>query len=134
MCVVDAWLCFKNTVKTGTTQEDLYMTLAEELIDNDMDSIRLRRRRGGGEDGETSRVVGNDGRPKDSDGIHVTPIAKNMSGRNKNHTIQLRCKICSKRQQINAANVIHRLQSALREPVGIALDNTTSKRTFSILH
>ena len=97
MCVVDAWLCFKNTVKTGMTQEDFYMTLAEELIDNDIDSIRLRRRRGGGEDGESSRVVGNDGRPKDSDGIHVTHIAKNMSGKNKNHTIQLRCKICSKK-------------------------------------
>ena len=46
MCVVDAWLCYKNSTGAEELQEDFYLSLAEELIDNNVDR-RILRSKGG---------------------------------------------------------------------------------------
>ena len=97
MCVVNAWFAYKNSAEKDETQEDFYMYLAEEMIDNTYDIIR-RRSRGtravavvGG-----SPLISDDGRPRDAHGIHCTPmrVRKNTKDR---HTAQLRCRICMRK-------------------------------------
>ena len=47
------------------------MNSVEELIDNSYDGIGLMSKVGGDTCGITSPLVGDDGRPRDSTGIHV---------------------------------------------------------------
>ena len=88
MCVVDAWLCYKGLMNTRELQEDFYLSLAEELIDNNYDGRVLRS------EGGTPRSVG--GRPRDCYGTHVVPIRRTKKG-SKTITSQLRCRMCGKK-------------------------------------
>ena len=42
MFVVDAFLCYKNSTETDELHEDFYLSLAEELIDNNINRRILR--------------------------------------------------------------------------------------------
>ena len=42
-------------------------------------------------------LIGDDGRPKDSTVIHVTPNRRSKGGNNLSHTTQLRCRKCSRK-------------------------------------
>ena len=43
MCVVDAWMCYSNATKVKGTQEEYYLKLSEEMIDNLLDSNLVTR-------------------------------------------------------------------------------------------
>ena len=107
-----------------------YEKLAEELIDNSYDGRLLRS------DGGTPSSAGDfsptntGGRPRDCYGIHVMSMRETKKGSkgHKRHTAQLRCRICSKKLHINAANVtIQLFQSVCQRPVVIVSVNTLIK-------
>ena len=91
MCVVDYWMCYSNMKKFEKTQEEYYLKLSEEIIDNLLDANIFTRRR---KIGDKTRGVAtspnplndDDGGPKDSTGIHVTPIRRSKGGKNSYHT------------------------------------------------
>ena len=105
MCVVDAWLCYQNTLETNELQEDFYLNLAEELIDNNYDGRVLRS------DGVTPSSAGGfspintGGMPRDCYGIHVMSMRKTKKGTKgpKCHTVQLRCRICQKKTTLKCS-------------------------------
>ena len=97
MCVVDSLFAYVNIAsRDNKNQENFYMLLSEEMVANCDDSTRGdRRTRRSYEDPTASWIfVGEYGKPKDSIGVHVTPMkkGKNTSGK---YTIQLRCRVCS---------------------------------------
>ena len=97
MCVVDAWMCYSNAKNVEETQEAYYLKLSEEILDNLLDANLVTRRRkivDKTRDVATipNPLIGEDGRPKDSTGIHVTPIRSNKGSNNSSHTTQLRCR------------------------------------------
>ena len=97
MCVVDAWMCYSNAKKVEETQEAYYFKLSEEIIDNFLDAnlVTIRQKRGyKTRDVTTSPnpLIGDDGRPKDSTVIHVTPTRSSKGVNNSSHTTQLRCR------------------------------------------
>ena len=53
MIVVDTWLVYSQATGSTELQSEFYVHLAEELIDNNINS-RLQRRRNSGEDGSDS--------------------------------------------------------------------------------
>ena len=53
MIVVDTWLVFSQATGSAELQSEFYVCLAEELIDNNIDS-RPQHRRNSGEDGSDS--------------------------------------------------------------------------------
>ena len=78
------------------------MKLSEEMIDNFLDAnlvTRIRKRRDKTRDFTTNPnyLICDDGRPKDSTGIHVTPIRRSKGGKNTSHTTHLRCRKCSRK-------------------------------------
>ena len=78
------------------------MKLSKEIIDNFLDANLVTRRRKIGDktqDITTSPnpLIGDDGRPKYSTSIHVTPIKRSKGGKNSSHTTQLRCRKCSRK-------------------------------------
>ena len=104
MIVVDTWLVYKGATDTNETQQDFYTFLAEELIDNTFDTM------GGngianlqpGEDRVTNaelvdRVTG---AGQAGVNVHLTPTKKKqkqMGGAVTNHSLQGRCRVCSKK-------------------------------------
>ena len=99
ICVVDAWLCYQNTLETSELQEDFYEKLAEELIDNSYDGRLLRSDGGTPSSAGDSSPTNTGGRPRDCYGIHVMSMRETKKGSKgrKCHTTQLRCQICSKK-------------------------------------
>ena len=102
MCVVYAWMCYSNVIKVEDTQEAYYLKLSEETIDNFLDAnlVTRRRKREDKTRDVTTRpnpLIGDNGRPKDSTGIHVTPIRRSKGVNNVSRATQLRCRKCSRK-------------------------------------
>ena len=100
MCVVDAWMCYSNAKKVKETQEAYYLKLSEAIIDILLYADLLKRRSKIGDKKQDVTTIPNplivdDGRPKDSTGIHVTPIGRSKGGNNSSRTTQLRSRKCS---------------------------------------
>ena len=76
MIVVDTWLVYSQATGSTELQSEFYVRLAEELIDNNIDS-RLRCQRNSGEDGsdrnDESRVMMCTGRVRAGISCHLTP-------------------------------------------------------------
>ena len=104
MCVVDAWLCYKNTLETSELQEDFYLSLAEELIDNNYDGRVLRSNGGTPSSAGLCIPIDTGARPRDCYGIHVMHMKKKKKGYN-TITTQLRCRVCKKKRHKYVVNV-----------------------------
>ena len=96
MCAVYAWMCCSNVTKDKETQEAYYLKLSEEMIDNLLDAnlVTIRRKIGDRTQNVTTipnPLIVENGRPKDSTGIHVTKIRRSKGGKNSSHTTQRRC-------------------------------------------
>ena len=81
MCVVNDWMCCSNATKVEETQEVYYLKLSEEMIDSLLYANLVTRRqkiRDKTQDVPNipNPLIGNNGRPKDSTGIYVTPIRR----------------------------------------------------------
>ena len=81
MSVVDDWMRYSNATKVEETHEAYYLKLSEEIIDNLLDTNPVTRRRKIGDNTQdvttsSNPLIGDDRRPKDSTGIHVTPIRR----------------------------------------------------------
>ena len=96
MCVVDAWLCYKNSMETDELQEDFYLSLSEELIDNNYDGRVLRSNGGTPSSAGLVSPVDTGGRARDCYGIHAMPMRERKRG-STNITKQLRCRVCKKK-------------------------------------
>ena len=76
MIVVDTWLVYSQAMGSTELQSEFYVHLAEELIDNNIDS-RLQRQRNSGEDGSDSNdespVITCTGRVCAGVTCHLTP-------------------------------------------------------------
>ena len=76
MIVVDTWLVYSQATGSTELQSEFYVHLAEELIDNNIDS-RPQRRRNSGEDGsdssDESPVMTRTGRVRAAVSFHLTP-------------------------------------------------------------
>ena len=77
MIVVDTWLVYSQATGSTELQSEFYVRLAEEFIDNNIDS-RLQRQRNSGEDGtdsnDESPVMTCTGRVRAGISCHLTPI------------------------------------------------------------
>ena len=75
MIVVDTWLVYSQATGSTELQSEFYVRLAEELIDNNIDS-RPQRRRNSGEDGsdsnDASPVMTRTGRVRAGVSCHLT--------------------------------------------------------------
>ena len=101
MILVDSFLVFQQLIDVSVKEGDFYASLAEELIDNNYDSLNLRKR-GGHRDSPQNPVrhavmgspdaIGRDGRPRSGLHIHLTPTKRKRKGTQAQH--QGRCKIC----------------------------------------
>ena len=80
MCVVDAWLCYKNTLETSELQEDFYLSLAEELINNNYDGRVLRSNGGTPSSAGLCILIDTGARPRDCYGIHLMHTKKKKMG------------------------------------------------------
>ena len=79
MIVVDTWLVYSQATGSAELQSEFYVRLAEELIDNNIDS-RPQRRRNSGEDGSDSNdespVMTRTGRVRTGVSCHLTPTKR----------------------------------------------------------
>ena len=79
MIVVDTWLVYSQVTDSTELQSEFYVCLAEELIDNNIDS-RPQRRRNSGEDGSDSNdespVMMCTGRVRAGVSCHLTPTKR----------------------------------------------------------
>ena len=79
MIVVDTWLVYSQATGSTELQSEFYVRLAEELIDNNIDS-RPQRRRNSGEDGSDSNdelpVMTRTGRVCAGISCHLTPTKR----------------------------------------------------------
>ena len=97
MCIVDSWLAFSGCKgkRCSLKQADFYMLLAEELIDNSIDTINLQMRTR--TDDESGAIATVDGTPQSGIGAHLTPTKrrrKNKAGEAIAGQRQGRCKVC----------------------------------------
>jgi hypothetical protein len=100
MCVVDAWLAYKQVTKTKEDQIEFYIKLSEELIDNRYDRRGRGRTENGEPDSPINSVLATDGTTRCGVGIHCTPTKKmraRMNGDLTKARLQGNCKICSKK-------------------------------------
>ena len=76
MIVVDTWLVYSQATGSTELQSEFYVHLAEELIDNNIDS-QTQHRRNSGEDGSDSNdespVMMRTGRVRAGVSCHLTP-------------------------------------------------------------
>lgn len=98
MIFVDSWFVWKGALadRCKTSQAELYMRLAEELIDNDCDSLPARRRRAPEVDPTQSGAY-DAGVPRSGVGAHLTPTRKRRRSREGTvtaHRQQARCVVC----------------------------------------
>ena len=82
MIVIDAFLCYNQLVDESEKEGDLYLRLAEELIDNKYDSIQLCPRNSTAERTPSLDAIGKDGRPRSGIRIHLTPTKWRRKGSN----------------------------------------------------
>ena len=79
MIVVDTWLVYSQAMGSTELQSEFYVRLAEELIDNNIDS-RPQHRRNSGEDGSDSNdespVMMHTGRVCTGVSCHLTPTKR----------------------------------------------------------
>ena len=79
MIVVDTWLVYSQATGSTELQSEFYVHLAEELIDNNINS-RPQRRRNSGEDGSDSNdespVMTRTGRVRAGVSCHLTPTKR----------------------------------------------------------
>ena len=82
MIVVDTWLVYSQATDSTELQSEFYVRLAEELIDNNIDS-RPQRRRNSGEDGSDSNdespVMTRTGRVCAGVSCHLTPTKRRLA-------------------------------------------------------
>ena len=100
MHVADIWMCYSNAKKVKETQEAYYLKISEEIIDIFLDSnivTRGQKRGDNTQDITTSPnpLIGDNGKPKDSTGIHVTQIRRSKGVKNSYHTTQQMCRTFS---------------------------------------
>jgi hypothetical protein len=90
MIVVDSFLVYSQLVK-AETENDFYVSLAEELIDNTYDSVARRRP---AEVMFSPEAIGRDGRPRSgTSAAHLTPTKKRKKSNPKQHQ-QSKCRVC----------------------------------------
>ena len=91
MIVVDTWLVYSQVTGSTELQSEFYVHLAEELIDNNIDS-RLQHRRNSGEDGSDSNdespVMTRTGRVRAGVSCHLTPTKCHCHTRDRELTAQ----------------------------------------------
>ena len=104
MIVVDTWLAYSQATGSTELQSEFYVHLAEELIDNNIDS-RPQRRRNSGEDGSDSNdespVMTRTGRVGAGISCHLTPTKCcrcTGDGELTAQRLQGRCIECGRRQ------------------------------------
>ena len=93
MIVVDTFLCYNQLVEKSDKEGDFYLRLAEELINNKCDSIRLQPRNSTAEQTPSLDTFGEDGRSRGGIRIHLTPTHHKRKVSN-TYLHQVRCKIC----------------------------------------
>ena len=103
MIVVDTWLVYSQATGSTELQSEFYVPLAEELIDNNIDS-RLQHWRNSGEDGSDSNdespVMTRTGRVRAGVSCHLTPTkcrCRTMDGEFTAQRLQGRCIECGKK-------------------------------------
>ena len=103
MIVVDTWLVYSQATGSTELQSELYVHLAEELIDNNIDS-RPQRQRNSGEDGSDSNdeytVMMCPGRVHAGVSCHLTPTKHRRHTADGELTVQRlqgRCIECGKK-------------------------------------
>ena len=98
MHAVDSWCGWKGLglCEEGETENVFYEYLAEELIDNEYDSIARQRRSREAGVAASPDAIGRDGLPKSGVGVYLTPTKKKRkkNGDLTEHLAQNRCKIC----------------------------------------
>ena len=91
MIFVDSFLVYKQLIDVNANEGDFYALLAEEMIDNNYDSMNLRwQAAGAGSSPNTTRnvnigssdAIGKDGRPRSGVHIHLT-LQQRGKGREK---------------------------------------------------
>ena len=91
MIVVDTWLVYSQAMGSTELQSEFYVHLAEELIDNNIDS-RLQHQRNSGEDGSDSNdespVMMHTGRVRAGVSCHLTPTKHRCCTRDGELTVQ----------------------------------------------
>ena len=91
MIVVDTWLVYSQATGSTELQSEFYVRLAEELIDNNIDS-RLQLWRNSGEDGSDSNdespVMTHTGRVRAGISCHLTPTKCRCHTRDGELTVQ----------------------------------------------
>ena len=93
MIVVDTFLCYNQLVDRSEKEVDLYIRLAEELIDNKYDSIKLCPWNGTAEQTPSLDAIGKNGRTMS--GIHINLYPKKRTRKGSNTDLyQGRCNIC----------------------------------------
>ena len=102
ICVVDTWLAYKQIGKAYETQQDFYVHLSEELIDNTHDDVGRNRRmsRVGGDDIVPVKLITETGDIRCGIDIHLTPTKKRRKQRYGTPTkflYQGNCRVCRKK-------------------------------------
>ena len=103
MIVVDTWLVYSQATGSTELQSEFYVRLAEELIDNNIDS-RPQRQRNSGENGSDSNdespVMSRTGRVRAGVSCHLTPTKRRRRTAGGELTVQRlqgRCIECGKK-------------------------------------
>ena len=103
MIVVDTWLVYSQATGSTELQSEFYVRLAEELIDNSIDS-RPQRQRNSGENGSDSNdespVMSHTGRVRAGVSCHLTPTKRRRRTAGGELTVQRlqgRCIECGKK-------------------------------------
>ena len=103
MIVVDTWLVYSQTMGSTELQSEFYVRLAEELIDNNINSW-LQHRINSGEDGNDSNdespVMTHTGRVRAGISCHLTPTkhrCRTSNGELTAQRLQGRCIKCGKK-------------------------------------
>jgi hypothetical protein len=98
MCIVDAWYAYSQCTNTDEKQKDFYSYLAEELIDNNYDSVG-RRSRESTPPGRAARLVTVNGLARCGVEAHLSPTKRRRieKGVIKKGLYQGKCRICKKK-------------------------------------
>jgi hypothetical protein len=105
MIVVDAWLAYSQCTRAKEVQKSFYAALAEELIDNNYDSVgRAESRRNRGEipvDNNSPTISRSTGVSRSGIYAHLTPTKKRRKRRDgveTKYTLQGQCRQCREKK------------------------------------
>ena len=109
--IVDTWLAYSQATGTKCTQNEFYMDLAEELIDNNYDRVRGTASRGQQQSYSSSPTNDNLIHPRTGElragvSAHLTPTKKKRKRRDgsvTNHLKQGYCDECGKKTKYNCS-------------------------------